>query len=166
MVLRLRGGGWGIAIHIPGSPIISIEGPAPKYPIALIYSCIYSRLPNLQTAKFNLFNKGKILEKNKTIADYGINPENNEIHVDVPEYMLSSKGVLKHMKISGYWQYNEQMISDLGLQDVFNQWLATYGADKKEKAMTKTIKLYLEQTYTRENDELTLIYRKVNKYLG
>jgi hypothetical protein len=69
--------------------------------------------------------------------------------VDVPEYMLSSKGVLKLMKISGYWQYNEQMISDLALQEEFNKWISTYGADKKDKAMTKTIKKFLELTYLR-----------------
>ncbi len=53
------------------------------------------------------------------------------------------------MKISGYWQYNEQMISDLALQEEFNKWISTYGADKKDKAMTKTIKKFLELTYLR-----------------
>ncbi len=67
-----------------------------------------------------MINKGKILDRKKTIQDYGISYQNHEIDVDVPEYMLSSKGVLKLMKISGCWQYNEQMISDLGLQDTFN----------------------------------------------
>ena len=149
-MLRLRGGGWSIVINIPGAPILTIEGPKPDYPIYLIYAFINSRLPNLITAKFNLINKGKILERKKTIQDYGINYQNHEIDVDVPEYVLSSKGVLKMMKISGYWQYNEQMINDLGLKETFDQWLTTYGADKKDKAMTKTIKLYLEETYTRE----------------
>ena len=108
----------------------------------MIYAFIYSRLPNLQGANFKLINKGVVLERNKTIEDYKINPANNEIDVDVPEYMLSSKGVLKHMKISGYWQYNEQMIGDLALQEEFNKWISIYGADKKDKAMTKTIKEY------------------------
>ncbi len=132
--------------------MLTIEGPAPKYQIFMIYSFIYSRLPNLQTAKFKLSNKGVVLERNKTIQDYGIDHTNNEIDVDVPEYMLSSKGVLKLMKISGYWQYNEQMISDLALQEEFNKWLATYGADKKDKAMTKAIKEFLEVTYSREKE--------------
>ncbi len=53
------------------------------------------------------------------------------------------------MKISGYWQYNEQMIGDLALQEEFNKWISIYGADKKDKAMTKTIKEFLELTYSR-----------------
>lgn len=115
MVLRLRGGGWGIRVNIPGSTPICIEGPAPTYKIQSIFNVIYSKLPNLQTAKFNLINKGKILDKTKTIADYGITYNNCEIDVDVPEYMLSSKGLLKTMKISGYWQYDEEMLANLGL---------------------------------------------------
>ena len=115
----------------------------------MIYAFIYSRLPNLQGANFKLINKGVVLERNKTIEDYKINPANNEIDVDVPEYMLSSKGVLKHMKISGYWQYNEQMIGDLALQEEFNKWISIYGTDKKDKVMTKTIKEFLELTYSR-----------------
>ena len=115
----------------------------------MIYAFIYSRFPNLLKAKFKITNKGVVLERNKTIQDYGINHTNNEIDVDMPEYMLTSKGVLKLMKISGYWQYNEQMISDLALDEDFNKWLATYGADKKDKAMTKTLKEFLELTYSR-----------------
>jgi hypothetical protein len=149
LVLRLRGGGWSIIIKIPGVPILTIEGPSPKYQIFMIYAFIYSRLPNLQGANFKLINKGVVLERNKTIEDYKINPANNEIDVDVPEYMLSSKGVLKHMKISGYWQYNEQMIGDLALQEEFNKWISIYGTDKKDKVMTKTIKEFLELTYSR-----------------
>jgi len=84
LVLRLRGGGWGIRINIPGSTPLSIDGPGPNYKISQIFTVIYSKLPNLQTAKFNLINKGKILDKTKTIADYGITYDNCEIDVDVP----------------------------------------------------------------------------------
>lgn len=62
---------------------------------------------------------------------------------------MSSKGLLKLMKISGYWQYDEKMLSNLDLQGVFDQWMKTYGPDKKDQAMTKTIKTYMEQRYTR-----------------
>ncbi len=69
------------------------------------------------------------------------------------------------MKTSGYWEHNEQMISDLGLNEPFKKLLQIYGANK-DKAMTKTIKDYLEARYSSEKEELALIYDKISKYLG
>jgi hypothetical protein len=59
----------------------------------------------LKKVKFNLTHNGRILDKKKKISDYGIS-HSSEINADVPEYMFTSKGVLKMMKISGYWQCN------------------------------------------------------------
>jgi hypothetical protein len=59
----------------------------------------------LKKIKFNLTHNGRILDKKKKISDYGIRPSSG-INADVPEYMFTSKGVLKIMKISGYWKYN------------------------------------------------------------
>lgn len=77
MVLRLRGGGWGIVLNIPGFSAISIEGPHPGYLIGQLYAAIYNKYPQLRTAKFDLFNQGRILDKKKTIMEYGISYQNN-----------------------------------------------------------------------------------------
>lgn len=34
--------------------------------------------------------------------------------------MLTSKGLVKLMKVSGYWEYNPQIIVALDLQKMFN----------------------------------------------
>lgn len=107
LVLQLRGGGWSIQVLIPGFSPITIDGPAPNYKILSIYLAVYAKYPNLRTVNFSLTNQGKILDKSKSIADYGISYNNHEVEANVPEYMLSSKGLLKSMKISGYWLYDE-----------------------------------------------------------
>ena len=58
------------------------------------------------------------------------------------------------------------MIKDLELEAAFNKWLGFYGAKKKDMAMTKTMKDYLEVNYQSEKEELSLIYDKINRYLG
>ena len=40
LVLRLRGGGWGIAIKLPNGVRLSVDGPPDNYPIAGIVNRI------------------------------------------------------------------------------------------------------------------------------
>jgi len=94
-----------------------------------------------------LTNKGKKLDKKKTIKDYGITYQNYQVQVNVPEYMLTSKGIVKLMKVAGFWEYNQQMLDELGLKEDFNKALLTYGMDKKNHAMTKCLKTYLLDNY-------------------
>jgi hypothetical protein len=68
----------------------------------------------------HLQNKTTILDTKKTIKDYGINYGNSEVYAIVPDYIFGSKGLLKLMKISGCWEYNEKMLKDLRL---FEQYL-------------------------------------------
>lgn len=42
------------------------------------------------------------------------------------------------------------MIKNLEVEKEFNKWLGFYGAKKKDMAMTKTMKEYLEVSYQSE----------------
>jgi hypothetical protein len=57
------------------------------------------------------------MDTKKTIQDYEIGSHNNKISVNVPEYMLSSEGLIKLMRISGYWEYNSEVIQNLDIQN-------------------------------------------------
>lgn len=106
LVLRLRGGGWGLCIYMPDGRRLGVDGPRDDYPIIKIYSLILSNYPNIPKECIFLQNQTTILDPRKTIRDYGINYGNNEIYAIIPDYFFGSKGLLKLMKISGYWEYN------------------------------------------------------------
>jgi hypothetical protein len=39
----------------------------------------------------------------KTIHDYGIGCNNATVIAHIPAYLLNSQGLLKYLKVSGYW---------------------------------------------------------------
>jgi hypothetical protein len=111
--------------------------------ISDIFKTIYNKCPQLKGVDFALTNRGKVLDKKKTIGDYKIDSQNSTIIATVPDYLLSSKGIVKLMKISGYWQYDEKIINDLGLNEDFKKYELVYGVNKKDHSMTKSLKEYL-----------------------
>lgn len=48
LVLRLRGGGWGIQIYMPDGKTVNVEGPPNNFPIAGIYMRVYSAYPHIK----------------------------------------------------------------------------------------------------------------------
>ena len=48
LVLRLRGGGWGIVIIFPTGTRISIDGPPDTLPVQAIIAKIQSHYPNIK----------------------------------------------------------------------------------------------------------------------
>lgn len=48
LVLRLRGGGWGIAIYMPDGKRLAIEGPPDNFPVAGIYMKVISAYPHIK----------------------------------------------------------------------------------------------------------------------
>lgn len=90
-------------IYIPGFSQLSVSGPPLDYKIENIYKLVETNFPSLSKLTNYLTNKGKKLDRKKTIKDYGIDYQNFKVQADVPEYMLTSKGLVKLMKVNGYW---------------------------------------------------------------
>ena len=114
LVLRLRGGGWGLVIYLPNGKSDSIPCPPENYPILKLYQAVQMNFPGVKIEDIKLVNRGKLLDSKKTLKDYGISPGNYEVYAAIPEYLLGSKGLVKLMKVSGYWEYNEGIIKGLG----------------------------------------------------
>ena len=55
------------------------------------------------------------------------------------------------MKISGFWEYDVQMIKNLDMEDFFDKSLQEFKGNKN-KAMTQTMKRHLEVFYSGEID--------------
>lgn len=92
---------------------LSIEGPPPNLKVTAIYQRIYREYPFLINIHFNIVNNGRVLDPKKTISDYGIGYQTNNIRVQaegIPSYVFGSSGVIKKMKISGEWTYEEEMV--------------------------------------------------------
>lgn len=149
LVLRLRGGGWGLSIYMPDGKRLSVEGPRDDYPIVKIYAQIMGQYPQIPMECILLQNKTTILDPRKTIRDYGINYANADVYAIIPEYFFGSKAILKLMKISGYWEYNEKLLKDLKLFDNYKEELSLFKDEKK--AMTASMIEYLESTYAAEH---------------
>ena len=74
--------------------------------------------PQFKSLKLSIRNRDRILDPKKTIADYGIGYQTNNVQVEVvgiPGYMLGAEGVIKLMKINGSWVYNNDMAKALKL---------------------------------------------------
>lgn len=55
---------------------------------------------------------------------------------------MGSNGIVKLMKVSGCWAYNEKMLKDLDLLEVYGEQLVRYNKNES-KAMTSAIVSYL-----------------------
>lgn len=67
LVLRLRGGGWGINIKI-NDKTINLQGRDPNTPVNYIYQGIYRNYPILRKVQFSIYGMNKkVLSKNKTL---------------------------------------------------------------------------------------------------
>lgn len=115
LVLRLRGGGWGLQILIPDGKRLSIEGPPDQFPIAGIYARVYQAYPHIKKSCISLTNSNRILDPRKTIQDYGLCYNNSEVKAIIPEYFFGSQAIIKMMKIGGYWEHDQKIIEDLNL---------------------------------------------------
>jgi ubiquitin len=164
LVLRLRGGGWGLSIYMPDGRRLSVDGPRDDYPILKIYSLILGQYPHIPKECIFLQNQTTILDPRKTIRDYGIDYNNADVFALIPDYFFGSNGLLKLMKTSGYWEYNEKMLKDLKIFDVYQQELELFKDQKK--ATTAAVVGYLEDVYSSELEELRLVLQKAKKYLG
>ena len=165
LVLRLRGGGWGIVVYLPNGKTLSIEGPPDTYPIANIYNRIVAAYPNIKKESIVLTNNNKPLDPLKTIKQHNISHNNNQVFALIPAYYFGSQGVLKLFKTAGYWEFNEKMLKDLDLFEQYQQLLGVYGGNA-QKAMTAALVHYLENQFPNELDELKLVIQKANKYLA
>lgn len=103
MVLRLRGGGWSLRIFIPDGRTLSIDGPRESLPILSVYNLIQKEYPHISKDRIFLRNQNTILNPLTTIGAAGIDYQNCEIYAIIPEYFFGSQGVVKLMKIAGYW---------------------------------------------------------------
>jgi hypothetical protein len=101
--LRLRGGGWGLVIYMPDGKKLGVDCPPDNFPIVKVYGVVLSNYPHIPRESIFLKNGTSILDPKKTIKDYNINYGNHEIYAIIPDYFFGSKGILKLMKISGYW---------------------------------------------------------------
>lgn len=88
MVLRLRGGGWGINVSINGKTL-SLEGRDDNTLVNYIYEGIYKKYPFLRKVPFSLVYNGKHMEKNKTFGFYKLSYKDpNVTVVGVPDYVF------------------------------------------------------------------------------
>lgn len=164
LVLRLRGGGWGVLIRMPDGKNISVSCPPPTYFIGQLYLQVFKSYPTIKREKIVLFNQGIRLEPKKTIADYAITPQNYEIDAEIPSYYFGSQGIIKEMKVSGYWELNEDMLVGLEILTAYQTALPKYNSNPRA-AMTAVIIEYLEATFPEEQEELKLIIQKAKRYL-
>jgi hypothetical protein len=165
LVLRLRGGGWGIRISIPDGKILTIDGPPDHYPMLGVYGKVYAAYPQIKKSKVVLVDKNsKILDPKKTISDCGISHNNCEVYAAIPAYFFGTTGIVKLMRVAGYWDFDQEILNDLDLTDRFNLKLKEYGENQK-KAMTAVMIHYLETEYPNEQEELKLVINKAQKYL-
>ena len=48
------------------------------------------------------------MQKNKSIDNYGVNPQNCNVKVKgLPGYVFGSEGIIKCMKVNGEWTYDD-----------------------------------------------------------
>lgn len=115
LVLRLRGGGWGVSIYLPNGQTIAVNGPAETLPIVILYQKVFSAYPHIKRDTVVLFNKNVPLDPKKTLKDYNIKYGNSDVIASIPQYYFSSQPLIKLMKTSGYWEYDNKIIVNLGL---------------------------------------------------
>jgi hypothetical protein len=94
----LRGGGTSITVKINNQDL-TIEGGGTHTPVEGVYLAIYQKYPFLKDVKFNLFIKGKLLDKKKTIGFY--EQSKFEVTTDIPSYLFGAEGIVKKMKTNG-----------------------------------------------------------------
>lgn len=68
------------------------------------------------------------------------------------------------MKTNGQWQFDQQMIDILEIQEVLTVYEESYGK-KSSKAMTAAVVNYLKSQHPEKQEEYKLIYRKANNFL-
>jgi hypothetical protein len=103
LVLRLRGGGWSLSIYMPDGKTLTVNGPNEGFPILSIYNLIQKDYPHIPKECIFLQNHTTILNPLSTIGVCGINYQNSEVYAIIPQYFFGTKGLLKLMKVSGYW---------------------------------------------------------------
>jgi hypothetical protein len=55
----------------------------------------------------------------KTIADYSLDDRNCTIQAVIPSFYFGSQGIIKEMKVAGYWEYNIDMLVGLQVEDYY-----------------------------------------------
>ena len=60
LVLRLRGGGWGIRIYMPDGKLLCVEGPPDTFPAAGVYAKVYQAYPHINRECIVIVTKNKI----------------------------------------------------------------------------------------------------------
>ena len=72
---------------------------------------------------------------------------NKEVIADgIPDYMFSSKPIVKMMKVNGEWEYNIDLVKNLGLEVIMAKHVDKYG-EKTNKTMTATIIEFLKTRF-------------------
>ena len=132
-------------------------GMPPQYPVGHIYQKLYQEYPHIKRECITIYTKnGVLMQPNMTLGNYNISPQNYEVIAAIPLYMFGSHGIVKLMKVTGYWEYDEDMVENLEIEELYEAELKNYNGNKR-KAMTASVVSFLEVNYVEEYDELKLI---------
>ena len=114
----------------------------------------------------DLYFEGEVLDKKKTIGEYGIVMNGNKqiIADKIPEYMFNSREIVKKMKINGEWVFDEEMAKNLGLLPIMEKHKEKYG-ESTSQVMTAALVEYLKAKYPNKINEYKLIYLKAERFL-
>lgn len=119
LVLRLRGGGWGITIYMPDGKTLSVSGPPDNFPVIGVYSTVYNAYPHIKKQCIVLVNNNRILDPTKTIRDYQLSYNNHEVYAAIPNYFFGSHAIVKLMKVGGFWEYDKDILKNLDLDKYY-----------------------------------------------
>lgn len=146
--------------------VVQICHPPPTMRISQLYDEIYKKFPLLKNFDFHLYFYENVLEKDETLGENGILMDGNkEVIADgIPDYMFSSKPIVKMMKVNGEWEYNVELVKNLGLETIMAKYIEKYG-EKTNKTMTATIIEFLRTKFPGKQNEYKLIYMKGERYL-
>lgn len=161
LVLRLRGGGWGVVIYAYGKQLsVPADG---KIVLMRLKMEVIKHFPSVKFNKLKLFNNGKeLLGDTKDVTALGLSYTNYKVEVRAPQ-LYDSNTFVTTMKNSGWWDINKETIEDLELGAAYTALLAQLGDENI--AFTVMIYNHMKEEFEAEGDELRLIYRKVERYV-
>jgi hypothetical protein len=111
MVLRLRGGNSGIFMSMPDGLTITLSYGPGNHSIKKLYQTVLIQYPLIKREHVKLYSNSVLLSPLKKIADYQISDSvNNHIQAVVPSFYFGSQGVVKEMKVAGYWEHNSDVL--------------------------------------------------------
>ena len=113
LVLRLRGGGWGVIIYAYGRQLsVPVEG---KIVLMRLKMEVIKHFPSVKFNKLRLFNGNNELKGDtKEVTALGLSHTNFKVEVRAPR-LYGSNTFVTVMKNSGWWAIDKEAIEDLEL---------------------------------------------------